>query len=177
MIVAKQNDLEKCYHDYPWRNSAIACQKKTKRHQTDPEIKFKVFATRTKIDEELRHNIRHAGNGFVRDHNWLYMVAILKRRARLRSRMANNGGIRANFSIRDEFQRMVAEPKVIVVKTRIDNPWGCRNDANKECNFYFCGPKPFMFSVYRDLTDWNIPLEQMHWECFGRAQSFEESAF
>jgi len=36
-----------------------------------------------------------------------------------------------------------------------------------DADFYFCGPKPFMKSIYRALNDWGVPEEQIHFEFFG----------
>lgn len=37
----------------------------------------------------------------------------------------------------------------------------------KDCDYYFCGPKPFMASIYRQLLAWGIPGSQVHFEFFG----------
>jgi nitric oxide dioxygenase len=37
----------------------------------------------------------------------------------------------------------------------------------KDCDFYFCGPKPFMSAIYRQLLAWGIPGSQVHFEFFG----------
>lgn len=43
-------------------------------------------------------------------------------------------------------------------------------------DYYFCGPKPFMVSLYRQLTEWNVPLTQIHFEFFGPRQELEKAA-
>lgn len=37
----------------------------------------------------------------------------------------------------------------------------------KDCEFYFCGPKPFMVGIYRHLLEWGVPGSQVHFEFFG----------
>ena len=37
----------------------------------------------------------------------------------------------------------------------------------KDCEFYFCGPKPFMVGIYRQLLEWGVPGSQVHFEFFG----------
>ncbi len=37
----------------------------------------------------------------------------------------------------------------------------------KDCEFYFCGPKPFMTGIYRQLLEWGVPGSQVHFEFFG----------
>ncbi len=44
-------------------------------------------------------------------------------------------------------------------------------DRNAE--YYFCGPKPFMLGIYADLRAWGIPLSQIHFEFFGPRQELE----
>jgi nitric oxide dioxygenase len=44
--------------------------------------------------------------------------------------------------------------------------WLPTNDAD----FYFCGPAPFMRSVYRELRDWGVDDARIHFEFFGPRQ-------
>ena len=37
----------------------------------------------------------------------------------------------------------------------------------RDCDYYFCGPKPFMSSIYQQLLAWGIPGSQVHFEFFG----------
>ncbi len=37
----------------------------------------------------------------------------------------------------------------------------------RDCDYYFCGPKPFMAAIYRQLLAWGIPGTQVHFEFFG----------
>lgn len=46
----------------------------------------------------------------------------------------------------------------------------------KDADYYFCGPKPFMVNVYRDLRRWNIPEAQVHFEFFGPRQELDGAA-
>lgn len=38
---------------------------------------------------------------------------------------------------------------------------------DKNADYYFCGPQPFMLGIYADLQAWGIPLSQIHFEFFG----------
>ncbi len=40
----------------------------------------------------------------------------------------------------------------------------------RDADYYFCGPKPFMVSLYHDLMKWGIPASQVHFEFFGPRQ-------
>lgn len=44
------------------------------------------------------------------------------------------------------------------------------------CNFYFCGPKPFMNRVYGSLKRWNVPEEMIRYEFFGPKQDLRSAA-
>lgn len=46
--------------------------------------------------------------------------------------------------------------------------------AERNADYYFCGPKPFMVSIYHELLAWGIPGTQMHFEFFGPRQDLEE---
>jgi nitric oxide dioxygenase len=43
----------------------------------------------------------------------------------------------------------------------------------RDCDYYFCGPKPFMSAIYRHLLAWGIPGSQVHFEFFGPKQELE----
>lgn len=47
---------------------------------------------------------------------------------------------------------------------------------DKEADYYFCGPKPFMINVYHQLLGWGIPANQVHFEFFGPKQELEKAA-
>ena len=40
----------------------------------------------------------------------------------------------------------------------------------RDCDYYFCGPKPFMAAIYRQMLAWGIPGSQVHFEFFGPKQ-------
>lgn len=46
----------------------------------------------------------------------------------------------------------------------------------KDGDYYFCGPKPFMAVIYRQLLAWGIPGSQTHFESFGPKESLESAA-
>ncbi|AGT32052.1 dihydropteridine reductase [Geobacillus genomosp. 3] len=52
---------------------------------------------------------------------------------------------------------------------RIDLAWMQTVIPTKDADFYFCGPVPFMKTVYRALTEWGVPEERIHYEFFGPA--------
>lgn len=41
---------------------------------------------------------------------------------------------------------------------------------NRDADYYFCGPQPFMVNIYRELLTWGIPASQVHLEFFGPRQ-------
>ena len=47
---------------------------------------------------------------------------------------------------------------------------------DKNADYYFCGPKPFMIDVYQDLLKWGIPASQVHFEFFGPLQELQTKA-
>ncbi|MBA2875808.1 NO-inducible flavohemoprotein [Thermaerobacillus caldiproteolyticus] len=51
----------------------------------------------------------------------------------------------------------------------IDWPWLQSVVHEKKANFYFCGPIPFMKTVYHALKEWGVPEERIHYEFFGPA--------
>lgn len=46
----------------------------------------------------------------------------------------------------------------------------------RDADYYFCGPQPFMVSIYHDLMKWGIPASQVHFEFFGPRQELERGA-
>lgn len=44
---------------------------------------------------------------------------------------------------------------------------------DRNADYYFCGPKPFMLEVYAILLAWETPLSQIHFEFFGPRQELE----
>lgn len=47
---------------------------------------------------------------------------------------------------------------------------------SRDADYYFCGPKPFMLSIYHNLLKWGIPASQVHFEFFGPRQELEQTA-
>jgi nitric oxide dioxygenase len=43
----------------------------------------------------------------------------------------------------------------------------------RDADYYFCGPQPFMVSLYHGLMQWGIPASQAHFEFFGPQQSLK----
>lgn len=43
----------------------------------------------------------------------------------------------------------------------------------RDADYYFCGPKPFMVQIYQDLLAWGIPGSQVHFEFFGPRQELQ----
>lgn len=41
---------------------------------------------------------------------------------------------------------------------------------NRDADYYFCGPQPFMVGIYHELLSWGIPASQVHFEFFGPRQ-------
>lgn len=41
---------------------------------------------------------------------------------------------------------------------------------SRDCDYFFCGPKPFMAAIYQQLLAWGVPGSQVHFEFFGPAQ-------
>jgi len=44
----------------------------------------------------------------------------------------------------------------------------------KNCDFYICGPNPFMRSIFNGLLDWGVSEFQIHYEFFGPASTLSE---
>lgn len=42
---------------------------------------------------------------------------------------------------------------------------------DQTCDFYLCGPTPFMRSLFDGLVDWGIPADRIHYEFFGPASA------
>jgi nitric oxide dioxygenase len=45
---------------------------------------------------------------------------------------------------------------------------------DRDADYYFCGPKPFMMNIYHQLLEWGIPGNQVHLEFFGPRQDLEK---
>jgi nitric oxide dioxygenase len=48
--------------------------------------------------------------------------------------------------------------------------------SSRDADYYFCGPQPFMVSIYQELLKWGIPASQVHFEFFGPRQELERAA-
>jgi nitric oxide dioxygenase len=44
----------------------------------------------------------------------------------------------------------------------------------RDADYYFCGPKPFMISIYNQLAMWDIPENQVHFEFFGPREDLQK---
>jgi nitric oxide dioxygenase len=44
---------------------------------------------------------------------------------------------------------------------------------DRDADFFFCGPKPFMVNIYHHLLEWGVPATQVHLEFFGPRQELE----
>jgi nitric oxide dioxygenase len=44
---------------------------------------------------------------------------------------------------------------------------------DRDGDYYFCGPQPFMVGIYHQLLSWGIPSAQAHFEFFGPRQDLE----
>lgn len=47
---------------------------------------------------------------------------------------------------------------------------------DRDGDYYFCGPQPFMVGIYHQLLAWGIPPAQAHFEFFGPRQDLERAA-
>ena len=47
---------------------------------------------------------------------------------------------------------------------------------DKNCDFYLCGPAPFMKSLFSGLLDWGVPEVRIHYEFFGPASVLKDRA-
>lgn len=41
----------------------------------------------------------------------------------------------------------------------------------RDADYFFCGPQPFMVSIYQELLKWGLPPAQVHFEFFGPRQA------
>lgn len=46
---------------------------------------------------------------------------------------------------------------------------------DRDADYYFCGPQPFMVNIYHDLLKWGIPATQVHFEFFGPRGELERA--
>ena len=45
---------------------------------------------------------------------------------------------------------------------------------NRDADYFFCGPQPFMINIYHELLVWGIPSAQVHFEFFGPRQELKK---
>jgi len=45
----------------------------------------------------------------------------------------------------------------------------------RDADYYFCGPQPFMVGIYHELLTWGIPPAQVHFEFFGPKQELSQN--
>ena len=43
----------------------------------------------------------------------------------------------------------------------------------RDADYYFCGPQPFMVDIYHELLAWGVPSSQVHFEFFGPRQALD----
>jgi nitric oxide dioxygenase len=48
--------------------------------------------------------------------------------------------------------------------------------SGRDADYYFCGPQPFMVTIYHELLKWGIPPAQVHFEFFGPREDLEKAA-
>ena len=99
---------------------------------------------------------------------------------------AKNSSVHA---FRDEALKMISDKDFVDVRFIYDEPLAGDVENNKcdqagvvctellkdwtpyqEADFYFCGPKPFMQSVYASLTELGVDESRIHFEFFGPRQ-------
>ncbi|WP_336785355.1 NO-inducible flavohemoprotein [Paenibacillus sp. MMO-177] len=57
----------------------------------------------------------------------------------------------------------------------VDLPWLQEIIPSKDAVFYFCGPTRFMAHINRQLLEWGVPAEDIHYEFFGPKGSLDEA--
>lgn len=55
----------------------------------------------------------------------------------------------------------------------IERDWLAGELPAGDPDFYFCGPKPFMAALYRDLRELGVPDDRLHFEFFGPREEIE----
>ncbi|HET6872934.1 MAG TPA: NO-inducible flavohemoprotein [Sporolactobacillaceae bacterium] len=56
----------------------------------------------------------------------------------------------------------------------IDLAWLKENVPDKDADFYFCGPEPFMKVMFNGLLEWGVPEDHIHFEFFGPSAALRE---
>jgi ferredoxin-NADP reductase len=47
-------------------------------------------------------------------------------------------------------------------------------ETNADCDFYLCGPTPFLKSLFDGLLEWGVPEHRIHYEFFGPASALKD---
>lgn len=55
----------------------------------------------------------------------------------------------------------------------VDGPFLESIIHERDADYYFCGPKPFMVNIYHHLLEWGVPPNQVHLEFFGPRQELQ----
>ena len=100
----------------------------------------------------------------------------------------------ATHAFRDTVRSLAASHKNLKVHTRYSeasaddrsNGW-CDSEGfvdgelieslipDRDADYYFCGPKPFMVNIYHQLLEWGIAPTQVHLEFFGPKQELQKA--
>lgn len=96
-----------------------------------------------------------------------------KRRVDLLARQHPQLTVRYRYDDPTEMDRLRMEGSA-VSEGRIDAPLIESLVPGRDADYYFCGPKPFMISIYHQLLAWGIPAAQAHFEFFGPRQDLEK---
>jgi ferredoxin len=46
--------------------------------------------------------------------------------------------------------------------------------TSRDCDFYLCGPTPFLKSLFDGLLEWGVPEHRIHYEFFGPASALQD---
>ena len=47
--------------------------------------------------------------------------------------------------------------------------------TERNADYYFCGPQPFMVKIYQALLGWGIPNNQIKFEFFGLKEDLQKA--
>lgn len=72
-----------------------------------------------------------------------------------------------NLNVLFCYDELVDSDRSYCQNGRIDQALLKRVLPGPDADFYFCGPKPFMKSIYHALSDWGVPEKQIRFEFFG----------
>ncbi|MBM4762859.1 NO-inducible flavohemoprotein [Bacillus sp. B15-48] len=88
--------------------------------------------------------------------------------------VANNYSTVKNFVVYSEPTEQDKIEKVYDKEGFIDLDWLKSVINDKNADFYFCGPIPFMKVIFRALKEWGVSDDHIHYEFFGPAGTLEE---